>query len=43
MSYYLTDVANLPAKVKRRGMVLLLHQLQLRAKSLFQQQALNQP
>lgn len=39
----LTDVANPPAKVKIRGMVLLLHQLQLCAKSLFQQQALNQP
>lgn len=39
----LTDVANPPAKVKIRGMVLLLRQLQLRAKSLFQQQALNQP
>lgn len=38
----LTDVANPPAKVKIRGMVLLLRQLQLRAKSLFQQQALNQ-
>lgn len=39
----LTDVANPPAKVKIRGMVLLLRQLQLCAKSLFQQQALNQP
>lgn len=39
----LTDVANPPVKVKIRGMVLLLHQLQLHAKSLFQQQALNQP
>lgn len=39
----LTDVANPPVKVQIRGMVLLLHQLQLHAKSLFQQQALNQP
>lgn len=39
----LTDVANPPVKVKIRVMVLLLHQLQLSAKSLFQQQALNQP
>lgn len=39
----LTDVANPPVKVKIRGMVLLLRQLQLHAKSLFQQQALNQP
>lgn len=39
----LTDVANPPAKVKIRGMVLLLRQLQLHAKSFFQQQVLNQP
>lgn len=39
----LTDVANPPAKVKIRGMVLLLRQLQLHAKSLFQQRALNKP
>lgn len=39
----LTDVANPPAKVKIRGTALLLHQLQLDAQSLFQQQALNNP
>lgn len=39
----LTDVANPPAKVKIRGTVLLLRQLQLHAKSLFQQRALNKP
>lgn len=39
----LTDVANPPAKVKIHGTALLLHQLQLHAQSLFQQQALNNP
>lgn len=39
----LTDVANPPAKVKICGTALLLHQLQLDAQSLFQQQALNNP